>query len=60
MRTDPAFTEDPIGKPVDPGALVAAHGAGVNPRQLHERAYAGEFVANAPVDLRLPATTGDM
>jgi catechol-2,3-dioxygenase len=54
MRTDPRFTEDPIGKPVDPGALVAARQAGTNPRQLHERAYAGEFGANAPIDLRLP------
>ena len=54
MRADPHFTEDPIGKPVDPGALVAARRAGTNPRQLHERAYAGEFVSNAPIDLRLP------
>ena len=54
IRTDPQFAEDPIGKPVDPGALIAARQAGTNPRQLHERAYAGEFGANAPIDLRLP------
>ena len=60
MRSDPRFAEDPIGKPVDRRALVAARRAGTTARQLHERAYAGEFAANAPIDLRLPPPPADV
>jgi catechol 2,3-dioxygenase len=50
------FSADPIGTPVDPDLAVAARDAGANPEEIHERAYAGEFRPDAPLDLRLPVT----
>ncbi|HEX4109863.1 MAG TPA: VOC family protein [Solirubrobacteraceae bacterium] len=54
IRTDPRFAEDPIGKPVDPDAIVAARRAGATPQEIHERAYAGEWPPTGAFDLRLP------
>ena len=54
MRSDPRFAENPIGSPVDPDALVAARRAGMDPQELHEKAYAGEFPPAGSFDLRLP------
>jgi len=54
MRTSPQFAADPIGKPVDPDQMVAAHQAGASFAELHERAYAGEFKPSHPLDLRVP------
>ncbi len=55
MTTSPEFVADPIGKPVDPELIIAARDAGATPQEIHERAYGGEFVPDAPLDLRLPA-----
>jgi catechol 2,3-dioxygenase len=54
MNTSPAFEANPIGTPVDPDQVVAARDAGATPQEIHERAYGGEFVPDAPLDLRLP------
>lgn len=54
IRSDPRFASDPIGKPLDPDALVAARRAGATPEELHERSYAGEFPPTGGFDLRLP------
>jgi catechol-2,3-dioxygenase len=48
------FARDPIGTYVDPEQLVAAWRAGAPPRELHRRAYAGEFAPVEPQDLRVP------
>jgi catechol 2,3-dioxygenase len=55
MTTSPQFAADPIGTPVDPEQIVAARDAGATPQEIHERAYGGEFLPSAPLDLRLPA-----
>ncbi len=54
MRTSPQFDSDPIGKPVDPEQMLAAHKAGASFAELHERAYAGEFPPSSPQDLHVP------
>ena len=54
MRTSPQFASDPIGKPIDPAQVVAAHKAGASFAELHQRAYAGEFKPSSPLDLRVP------
>ena len=38
----------------DPAALVRARDEGADEAEIHRRAYAGEFEAPAPLDLRLP------
>jgi catechol 2,3-dioxygenase len=50
----PEFQADPIGMNIDPAALVAARNEGVREEEIHRRAYAGEFAAVSPLDLRLP------
>jgi catechol 2,3-dioxygenase len=55
MTTSPLFEANPIGTPVDPDKVAAAHEAGATAQELHERAYGGEFLPQAPLDLRLPA-----
>jgi catechol 2,3-dioxygenase len=57
MVTSPDFEADPIGKPIDPDQIVAARDAGADAAELHRRAYAAEFLPEAPLDLRLPAPT---
>ena len=54
MRTSPQFAADPIGMPVDPEQMVAAHQAGASFAELHKRAYAGEFKPSGPLDLHVP------
>jgi catechol 2,3-dioxygenase len=54
MRTAPEFAADPIGVHIDPDQLVAARDAGASPEEIHQRAYAGEFMPERPLDLRLP------
>ena len=57
MLSDPTFAADPIGVSVDPELVVAARDGGATPNVIHERAMAGEFTPEAPLDLRLPAAT---
>ncbi|WP_354697987.1 Biphenyl-2,3-diol 1,2-dioxygenase 2 [Paraconexibacter sp. AEG42_29] len=54
IRTDPRFGENPIGSPVDPDAYLAARAGGMDVKELHERAYAGEYPPSGPFDIRLP------
>lgn len=54
MRTAPEFAADPIGKHIDPDALLAARREGASSDEIHRRAYAGEFTPATPLDLRLP------
>jgi catechol 2,3-dioxygenase len=54
VQTD-TFAANPIGIPIDPDEIVAAREQGVSPKQLHARAYAGEFMPRGPLDLRLPS-----
>ena len=54
MRTSPQFASDPIGMPIDPEQMVAAHRDGVSFAELHRRAYAGEFKPSGPLDLHVP------
>ncbi len=50
----PEFAANPIGMNIDPDALIRARAAGATPDEIHRRAYAGEFEAPAPLNLRLP------
>lgn len=54
MRDDQRFADDPIGKFVDPDALVEQRRSGVEVQDLHDRAYDGEFPPAGPIDLRMP------
>jgi catechol 2,3-dioxygenase len=54
MRTSPAFAADPIGKPVDPEALVEARMRGLSLSEIHDLAYAGEMAPAEPDDIRIP------
>jgi len=54
MRTSPQFAANPIGMPVDPEQMVAAHDAGASFAELHQRAYNGEFQPSRPQDLHVP------
>lgn len=54
MRTAPEFVEDPIGKFVDPDALVQALQEGLAADEIHRRAYRGEYAAAGAPDVRLP------
>ncbi len=54
MRTSPQFAANPIGMPVDPEQMIAAHQVGASFAELHERAYAGEFQPSEPFDLHVP------
>ncbi len=55
----PAFSANPIGISVDPAQMLAARDAGATPQELHERAYAGEFEPDAPLELYLPIAAAD-
>lgn len=48
-----AFAADPFGPGVDPEALLAQRTAGVDPRELADRSYAGEFPVTRPNDRRI-------
>jgi catechol 2,3-dioxygenase len=54
MRTAEEFKVNPIGVPIDPDRLVAARAEGADADEIHRRGYAGEFLPEAPLDLRLP------
>jgi catechol 2,3-dioxygenase len=53
MLTSPDFAARPIGRFVDPDALLAALAAGVSVEDVHRRAYAGEFPPSKPMDPRV-------
>jgi hypothetical protein len=56
MTTSPDFAANPLGVFVDPDKLAAAcEDAAATLADLHERAYAGEFLPESPMDPRLPA-----
>jgi catechol 2,3-dioxygenase len=48
-----AFIKDPFGPGVDPEALIAQRRAGVEPKELVRRSYAGEFPPTRPNDRRV-------
>ncbi|HEY6407125.1 MAG TPA: VOC family protein [Ktedonobacteraceae bacterium] len=54
IRTSPLFASNPIGTPVDPEKMVAAHEAGASFEELHRRAYEGEFKPDGELDLHIP------
>src|SRR5262249_53247517 len=49
MRTSPEFAARPIGNFVDPDAMIAARASGVSAKEVHRRAYAGEFPPSKPM-----------
>jgi catechol 2,3-dioxygenase len=53
MSTSAEFRADPIGKFVVPAQMVAARAAGVKPKELLRRAYAGEYAPAEPYDFRV-------
>jgi catechol 2,3-dioxygenase len=55
MRHSPEFAADPIGVHIDPELVAQASRDGATPEEIHRRAYAGEFNAPGPLDLRLPS-----
>lgn len=44
MRTSPDFAENPIGHPVSPRKMLEARRAGIDPKEVQRRAYAGEYL----------------
>lgn len=54
IRTSPDFAADPIGKTVDPEKMVEARNAGATAKEIHARAYAGEWPMQ-DYDLRVPS-----
>ena len=58
MLRSPEFAENPIGQNIDPALVVQARDGGATAEELHRRAYVGEFAPVDPLDLRLPATSG--
>jgi catechol 2,3-dioxygenase len=50
MRTSSKFAAKPIGAFVDPNKMIAARAAGMQPDELHRRAYDGEFPPSKPMD----------
>ena len=52
MRTSPEFDEEPIGRFFDPQKMVEARRAGASKKEIHKRAYAGEW--HVDYDMRIP------
>jgi catechol 2,3-dioxygenase len=50
MRTSPDFADRPLGKFVDPDAMIAARAAGLSAEEVHRRAYAGDYPPTKPMD----------
>ncbi len=50
MHEDPRFLEDPVGKPVDPGQLLAARQSGLSPWEVHVAAYRGELAPDTALE----------
>jgi catechol 2,3-dioxygenase len=44
IKTSTSFAARPMGTYIDPDKMIAARKAGASPWELHERAFAGEFV----------------
>ncbi len=59
MHTSREFAANPIGVNVDPEQVVAARDQGATRKEVHRRAYAGEFTPKEPLDLRLPEPAAD-
>jgi catechol 2,3-dioxygenase len=53
IRDSSQFRADPIGKFVDPAKMVAARATGLTADELLRRAYAGEYPASIPPNLRV-------
>jgi catechol 2,3-dioxygenase len=53
MHSAPAFAANPTGTQFDPDKLVAALAVGQTASAIHQRAQAGEFAPERPVDLGL-------
>jgi hypothetical protein len=53
MRTSPEFGANPMGTYVDPDKRIVARAAGMPAEELHQRAYAGEFPPQKPMDPRV-------
>jgi catechol 2,3-dioxygenase len=53
IKTSPSFAARPMGAYVDPDKIIAARKGGASPWELHERAFAGEFVPPQPYDPRV-------
>jgi len=58
VRNSPDFAANPIGVSIDPAPMAAAWQAGAGEKELHRRAYAGEYEPSSPLDLRLQDVTG--
>jgi catechol 2,3-dioxygenase len=54
MKTSAAFADNPIGVAFDGDRLLAARAAGASPEDIHRRTYAGEFLPDGPLNLRMP------
>lgn len=54
MANSEAFRTNPIGAPVDPEKMLAARRAGLSPKEVQRRAYAGEYPPSKPMDPRMP------
>jgi len=54
MREDERFAADPIGKFLDPDAMVAARRSGVAAADVQQKAYAGGYPPQSPPDMRMP------
>lgn len=54
MRTASEFQTNPIGVSFDPTQMLNAFNAGIDPQELHRRAYAGKFDPGTKLDLLLP------
>src|ERR1700693_1438498 len=50
MRTSPDFATRPLGKFVDPDAMIAARAKGLSAEEVHRKAYAGEYPPTKPMD----------
>ncbi|MGZ0043117.1 VOC family protein [Paenibacillus ottowii] len=50
MKTSLAFAERPMGKYVDVDKMLEARSHGASSAELHERAYAGEFIPDYEMD----------
>ena len=53
MRKSPEFAANPMGAHVDPKRMIAARAAGMSVAELHQRAYAGEFLPPVAMDARV-------
>jgi hypothetical protein len=53
----PEFLANPVGVPISPDSNVEAWRQGTTLQGLHERSWAGEFVAGAPPVFDMPANT---